>query len=153
MSRVHHHSIVHNNFIAVNPPVLKDSFLNQMFSLIALSLLQISKRNYLNKGRESSLILIPTETISIFVRLLLHYFLFFMSSKVWVIWTLETIWTFLSLQIHPEKHELKLTETQKIRIIGKDPRKIKPFLCESLGSTKGHRGEIYATFLTAKQSF
>lgn len=81
MSRVHHHSIVHNNFIAVNPPVLKDSFLNQMFSLIALSLLQISKRNYLNKGRESSLILIPTEAISIFVRLLLHYFLFFYEFK------------------------------------------------------------------------
>lgn len=45
------------------------------------SLLQISKKIYLNRGRETALILIPTEAISRAVHLLLHSYFLFIFSK------------------------------------------------------------------------
>lgn len=67
--------VIHNNFLALNSLVFKNSFLNHMCLLnTKQSLLKISKRNYLNKGGETSLI--PTKAISIVVYLLLHSFSF-----------------------------------------------------------------------------
>lgn len=57
------------------------------------------------------------------------------------------------LKIHPKHCQLKLNEPREIRIIRNASKKIRIFLSESLGNTKWHSLEIYATFLIAMQSF
>ena len=89
------------------------------------SWLQISKKSYMNKGRKTSLIPIPTKAISIMVHLLLHsYFLFFFFSYKFM--PLNYI-NFRDEIFYPPKFNLSTTKSNKTQniIIRKDWRKIR----------------------------